>query len=75
MKILIALCLCGLSMPLPAQTMLRTFTSQDGTSQFKHSDVLVDCMSAGKTGERRWVVGPRILYESGCDLRWSGKRE
>jgi len=46
MKTLIALCLCGLS--LPAQTTLRTFTSPDGVFQFKHSDVLVDCTSLGK---------------------------
>jgi hypothetical protein len=48
MKTLIALCLCGLSIPLPAQTTLRTFTGSDGTFQFKHSDVLVDCTAVGK---------------------------
>ncbi len=46
MKRLIALCLCGLSSPLPAQTALRTFTSPDGIFQFKYSNVLVDCTSA-----------------------------
>jgi hypothetical protein len=46
MKRLIALCLCGLSNPLPAQTALRTFTSPDGMFQFKYSDVVVDCTSA-----------------------------
>src|ERR1700724_365754 len=48
MKTFIALCLCGLSIPLPAQTTLRTFTSPDGIFQFKYSDVLVDCTSVGK---------------------------
>jgi hypothetical protein len=33
MKTFIALCLCGLSVPLPAQTTLRTFTSPDGIFQ------------------------------------------
>jgi hypothetical protein len=48
MKTLIALCLCGLSIRLPAQTTPRTFTSPDGIFQFKYSDVLVNCTSAGK---------------------------
>lgn len=48
MRILIALCLCGLSIPLLAQTSPRTFTSPDGIFQFKYSDVLVDCASLGK---------------------------
>src|SRR5712671_4635601 len=48
MKTLIALCLCGLSIPLPAQTTLRTFTSPDSIFQFKYSDVLVDCTPVGK---------------------------
>jgi hypothetical protein len=43
MKTLIALCLCALSIPLPAQTALRTFTSPDGVFQFKHSNLLVRC--------------------------------
>jgi len=46
-KTLIALCICGLSIPLPAQITLRTFTSPDGIFQFKYSEVLVDCTSAG----------------------------
>lgn len=48
MKTLIAICFCGLSIPLSAQTTLRTFTSPDGIFQFKYSDVLVDCTSVGK---------------------------
>jgi hypothetical protein len=47
MKTLIAFCLCGLSIPLLAQTTLRTFTSPDGIFQFKYSDLLVDCTSVG----------------------------
>jgi hypothetical protein len=46
-KTLLVLCLCGLSIPLPAQTALRTFTNPDAIFQFKYSNVLVDCTSAG----------------------------
>ena len=45
MRVLIVLCLCGLSVPLSAQTKLRTFTSPDGVFRFEHSEMLVDCMS------------------------------
>lgn len=45
MKTLIAICFCGLLIPLSAQTALRTFTSPDGIFQFKYSDVLVGCTS------------------------------
>lgn len=48
MRILIALCFCGLSIPLIAQTPLQTFTSPDGIFQFKYSNVLVDCAPVGK---------------------------
>lgn len=44
MRIVIALMLCVLSTPLPAQTILRTFTSPDGAFQFKYSNLLVRCM-------------------------------
>lgn len=47
-KTLIAICFCGLSIPLSAQTTQRTFTSPDGIFQFKYSDVLIDCTSVGK---------------------------
>src|ERR1700680_2567530 len=43
MKWLIALCVCGLSVTLPAQTSLQTFTSPDGVLQFTFSSMLVDC--------------------------------
>jgi hypothetical protein len=43
MKVLIALCVCGLSVALPAQTSMPTFTSADGVFQFTYSSVLVDC--------------------------------
>jgi hypothetical protein len=43
MKVLIALCVCGLSVTLPAQTSLQTFTSLDGVFQFTYSGMLVDC--------------------------------
>ena len=43
MKVFLALCLCGWSIALPAQTKLQTFTSADGMFQFKHSNLLVHC--------------------------------
>lgn len=45
MKMLIALCVCGLSISLTAQNPPRTFTSADGVFRFEYSAVLVDCMS------------------------------
>jgi|SRR5271165_1153660 len=48
MKTLIAICFCGLSIPLSAQTTLRTFTSPDGTFQFKYSHVFIGCTSVQK---------------------------
>jgi hypothetical protein len=43
MKWLIALYVCGLSVTLPAQTSLRTFTRSDGVLRFTYSSMLVDC--------------------------------
>jgi hypothetical protein len=43
MKWLIAFCVFGLSVTVPAQTSLRTFTSSDGALQFSYSTILVDC--------------------------------
>jgi len=37
--------LCGLSVTLPAQTTLQTFTSQDGVFKFQYSRALVHCTS------------------------------
>ena len=45
MRILAALCICGMSITLPAQDSPRTFTSPDGIFRFNYSSVLVDCMS------------------------------
>src|SRR5580700_4466474 len=69
MKTFIALCLCGLSIPLPAQITLRTFTSPDGIFQFKYSDVLVDCMSAGKQENGTGSSVPESCMSQGaiCD--------
>jgi len=69
MKAFIALCLCGLSIPLPAQTTLRTFTSPDGIFQFKYSDVLVDCMSVGKQENGTGSLVPESCMSQGaiCD--------
>lgn len=44
MKVLVAFFLCALSTPLSAQTTLQTFTSSDGTFQFKYFNLLVPCM-------------------------------
>lgn len=43
MNVFLALCLCGLSIALSAQTTLQTFTSQDGVFRFKYSRALVRC--------------------------------
>ena len=43
MKVFLAMCLCGWSIALAAQTKLQTFTSADGMFQFKHSNLLVYC--------------------------------
>src|ERR1700679_1346642 len=43
MKVLVALCVCGLSVALPAQTSPQTFNSPDGIFQFTYSEMLVDC--------------------------------
>jgi hypothetical protein len=69
MKTSIALCLCGLSIPLPAQTTLRAFTSPDGIFQFKCSDVLVDCVSAGKQENGTGSSVPESCMSQGaiCD--------
>ena len=69
MKTFIALCLCGLSIPLPAQITLQTFTSPDGIFQFKYSDVLVDCMSAGKQENGTGSSVPESCMSQGaiCD--------
>jgi hypothetical protein len=69
MKTFIALCLCGLSIPLSAQTTLRTFTSPDGIFRFKYSDVLVDCMSAGKQENGTGSSVPESCMSQGaiCD--------
>ena len=43
MKVLIALCVCGLSVALPAQTAPQAFISPDGVFQFTYSGMLIDC--------------------------------
>jgi hypothetical protein len=70
MKILIALCLCGLSLMLFAQTTPHTFTSQDGAFQFKYSPVLVHCTpehtEEGYPGS--WVPADTCSSQAGlCD--------
>src|SRR5579863_9400111 len=76
MKILIALCLCGLSIPLPAQTTLRTFTSPDGIFRFKYSDALVNRASAGphENGTGSSVPESCMTQGSICDGPGSGGR-
>lgn len=70
MKILIALCSCGLSLTLSAQTTLHTFTSPDGVFQFKYSSVLVRCTpertEEGYPGS--WVPADTCSSQAGlCD--------
>ena len=70
MKVWIALCLCGLSIPLAAQTDLKTFTSPDGSFQFKYSPVLVHCKleepREGSLGD--WVPADSCSSQGGlCD--------
>jgi len=74
MKILIALCLCGLSIPLHAQATLRTFTSPDGIFQFKYSDALVNCASAGPHENGTGSSVPESCMSQGsiCDGPGSG---
>jgi hypothetical protein len=74
MKTLIAICFCGLSIPLSAQTTQRTFTSPDGIFQFKYSDVLVDCTSVGEQENGAGSSVPESCMSQGaiCDGPGSG---
>jgi hypothetical protein len=74
MKKLVLLCLCGLSIPLLAQTKLRTFTSSDGVFQFKYPDLLVDCTSPGKHDNGSAPSVPESCLSQGavCDGPGSG---
>lgn len=57
MKALLALCLCGLSILLSAQTKLQTFTSPDGMFQFNHSNLLLRCTEQRhEEGSAGWWV-------------------
>jgi hypothetical protein len=70
MKALIALCFCGLSIALSAQTTLRTFTSRDGAFQFKYSSTLIRCeiLRAEKGEGNSWVPADACLSQVGiCD--------
>jgi hypothetical protein len=62
-------CLCGLSVTLPAQTTLQTFTSQDGVFQFGYSPVLVHCTSQqseeGYPGS--WIPRDCVSQGGVCD--------
>jgi len=75
MRTLIALCLCGLSIPLPAQTPLRTFTSPDGIFQFKYSDVLIDCASLGKQENGTGSSVPEACMSQGSICGGMGSEE
>ena len=75
MKTLIAFCLCGLSIPLPAQTALRTFTSPDGIFQFEYSDVLVDCASLGKQENGTGSSVPEACMSQGSICGGMGSEE
>ena len=75
MRTLIALCVCGLSIPLPAQAPLRTFTSPDGIFQFKYSDVLVDCGSLGKQENATGSSVPEACMSQGSICGGMGGEE
>ena len=61
--------LCGLSVTLPAQTSLQTFTSQDRVFKFQYSPVLVHCTSQqseeGYPGS--WIPDACSSQEGVCD--------
>ena len=61
--------MCGLSVTLPAQTALQTFTSQDRVFKFQYSPVLVHCTSQqseeGYPGS--WVPDACSSQEGVCD--------
>ena len=70
MRVLIALCLLGLSITLSAQTTLRTFGSEDGTFQFRYSPTLVHCtlQRAEKDEGSSWVPADACSSQEGiCD--------
>ena len=75
MKTLIAICFCGLSIPLSAQTTLRTFTSPDGIFQFKYSDVLADCTSVGKQESGTGASVPPSCMSQGSICGGMGSEE
>ncbi|MGA9391738.1 MAG: hypothetical protein WBV69_14975 [Candidatus Sulfotelmatobacter sp.] len=75
MRTLIALCLFGLTIPLPAQTPLRTFTSPDGIFQFKYSDMLVDCASLGKQENGTGSSVPEACMSQGSICGGMGSEE
>jgi hypothetical protein len=60
---------CGLSVTLPAQTTLQTFTSQDRVFKFQYSSVLVHCTSQqseeGYPGS--WVPDACSSQQGVCD--------
>jgi hypothetical protein len=70
MKVLLAICFWGLPVTLPAQTALRTFTSEDRAFQFKYSPMLVHCVPqrAEKGYGRSWAPAEACLSQDGlCD--------
>jgi hypothetical protein len=70
MKVFIALCFCGLSITLSAQTTLRIFTSEDGIFQFEYSPTLIHCaLQRAEKGEgNSWLPADACLSQDGiCD--------
>jgi hypothetical protein len=62
---LVAVCLLGLLTALHAQTAPRTFTSNDGNSQFRYSPLLVHCTPAQTVegNPRSWIPADDCLSQ------------
>jgi hypothetical protein len=68
MKLLIAICLCALAVPLTAQTNLQTFTSPDSAFQFKYSPALIHCTQRPfRNGQLGWIEDSCSSQGDICD--------
>ena len=73
MKLFFVIFLIGLSGALTAQNAaprdgkLQTFTSPDGSFQFKHSELLIHCEQRAQPGGFAWIQNECSAYFSTCD--------
>ena len=68
MKLLIAICVCALAVPLTAQTNLQTFTSPDSAFQFKYSPALIHCTQRPfRNGQLGWIEDSCSSQGDICD--------